>query len=402
MHPTARTLVLAFCALFLAACGSDVTESGNPPPPAEPPGPLPPPPPAGTPDLGVNASLNGRRPFPDDNAWNVRIDTAQVDPNSDNLIAGIGLSTSLHPDWGREEDYYGIPYVVVAGGTAGVNVEFDYADESDPGPYPIPANPPIEGGASSSGDRHILIIDRDNWKLYELFDDGTFPLAQYLYVSRKAVAKASSTSYGLREAFMAQWNGESRKLRSLLAPWGWNDDTAMSMVAKFGFSSLDEEVDYATDPRFHRLTEDTSLQDIFRSDSLEKRSALRRHLDKAGFMSQRHVAVVDVGWAGQIQEALELATLGGARVLRRDDIGALAAGKAADFVAFRVDDLAHAGGLMDPVAALVTCAPTRAWLSVINGRVVVEDGQFLPFELDPVVRSHNQWSNAMLRGAGIL
>jgi cytosine/adenosine deaminase-related metal-dependent hydrolase len=117
-----------------------------------------------------------------------------------------------------------------------------------------------------------------------------------------------------------------------------------------------------------------------------------------------------VGWPGfesradrfTAREALELATLGGARVLRRDDIGALAAGKAADFVAFRVDDLAHAGGLMDPVAALVTCAPTRAWLSVINGRVVVEDGQFLPFELDPVVRSHNQWSNAMLRGAGIL
>lgn len=169
MHPTARSLALAFCAVFLAACGPDVSENGNPPPPVEPPGPLPPAPPPGTPDLGVNASLNGRRPFPDDNAWNVRIDTAQVDPNSDNLIASIGLGTSLHPDWGREEAYYGIPYVVVAGGTAGVNVEFDYADESDPGPYPIPANPPIEGGASSTGDRHVLIVDRDNWKLYELY-----------------------------------------------------------------------------------------------------------------------------------------------------------------------------------------------------------------------------------------
>lgn len=159
----------------------------------------------------------------------------------------------------------------------------------------------------------VWFMARDGYlpmKLYELFDDGTFPLAQYLYVSRKSVAKASSTSYGLREAFMAQWNGESRKLRSLLAPWGWNDDVAMTMAAKFGFISLDEEVDYATDPRFHRLTEDALLQDIFRSDSLEKRSALRRHLEKAGFMSQRHVAVVDVGWAGQIQEALELAIEG--------------------------------------------------------------------------------------------
>jgi hypothetical protein len=169
MHLPARSLNVAFCAILLVACGSEPSESGNPPPPSQPPPTLPPPPTAGTPDLGVNASLNGRRPFPDDNAWNVRIDTAQVDANSNNLIASIGLTTALHPDWGREEDYYGIPYVIVAGGTAGVNVEFDYADESDAGPYPVPANAPIEGGPSSSGDRHILIIDRDNWRLYELF-----------------------------------------------------------------------------------------------------------------------------------------------------------------------------------------------------------------------------------------
>jgi hypothetical protein len=162
MHPAARTLIVAFCAILLVSCGSEPSESGNPPPPSEPPPTLPPPPTPGTPDLGVNASLNGRRPFPDDNAWNVRIDTAQVDANSDNLIASIGLATTLHPDWGRDEDYYGIPYVIVAGGTAGVNVEFDYADESDPGPYPVPANAPIEGGPSSSGDRHILIIGLGN------------------------------------------------------------------------------------------------------------------------------------------------------------------------------------------------------------------------------------------------
>jgi len=97
------------------------------------------------------------------------VDTAQVDPASDALIAGIGLGGSLHPDWGTTESYWGMPYVVVSGDTPKVPVAFEYADESDPGPYPIPANPPIEGGASSSGDRHILIIDRDNWVLYELF-----------------------------------------------------------------------------------------------------------------------------------------------------------------------------------------------------------------------------------------
>jgi 8-oxoguanine deaminase len=117
-----------------------------------------------------------------------------------------------------------------------------------------------------------------------------------------------------------------------------------------------------------------------------------------------------VGWPGfesradrfTAREALELATLGGAKVLRRNDIGVLAPGMAADVVAFRVDDLAHAGGLTDPVASLVTCTPTQAWLSVINGRPVVEDGQFLPFELGPVIETHNQISRQMMRQAGIL
>ena len=63
----------------------------------------------------------------------------------------------------------GIPFVVVPGTQPKVPVTFDYADESDPGPYPIPANAPIEGGSHSTGDRHVLVIDKDNKKLYELF-----------------------------------------------------------------------------------------------------------------------------------------------------------------------------------------------------------------------------------------
>jgi cytosine/adenosine deaminase-related metal-dependent hydrolase len=116
-----------------------------------------------------------------------------------------------------------------------------------------------------------------------------------------------------------------------------------------------------------------------------------------------------VGWPGfesradrfTAREALELATLGGARVLRRPDIAVLAPGKAADLVVFRVDDLAHAGSLHDPVAALVTCAPASAWHSVINGHVVVEDGQFLPFDLPPVIETHNRISRDMLTRAGV-
>lgn len=126
----------------------------------------------GTPDLGPNASLNGKRIFSDSDAWNTPVDTAEIDPNSANLIASIGMDKGLHPDFGANWNGgpFGIPYVVVAGSQAKVNVTFDYDDESDPGPYPIPANAPIEGGEDSNGDRHVIVVDRDNWKLYELFD----------------------------------------------------------------------------------------------------------------------------------------------------------------------------------------------------------------------------------------
>src|SRR6266576_1399803 len=82
----------------------------------------------GVPGLGVNASLEGRRPFPDDNAWNALVDKASVDPNSDALIASIGLTTGLHPDFGASYGGgpFGIPYVVVSGETRGVSVTFDY------------------------------------------------------------------------------------------------------------------------------------------------------------------------------------------------------------------------------------------------------------------------------------
>jgi len=116
-----------------------------------------------------------------------------------------------------------------------------------------------------------------------------------------------------------------------------------------------------------------------------------------------------VGWPGfesradrfSAREALELATIGGARVLGRDDIGALAQGMAADFVAFRVDDLAHAGSGTDPVAALLTCAPARVALSVINGRIVVEEGALRGFDTGALVAQHNRISRALLMRAGL-
>lgn len=99
------------------------------------------------------------------------------------------------------------------------------------------------------------------------------------------------------------------------------------------------------------------------------------------------------------QEALEMATLGGAAVLGRDDIGSLEAGKAADFIAIDLNRLEYAGAWHDPLAALVFCAPANVDLSVINGRIVVEDGRLVGFDLDEIVARHNQISRQMLERA---
>jgi hypothetical protein len=118
------------------------------------------------------ASLQGRQVFPADNPWNRDISHDPVDPNSEALLKSIGLGKGLHPDFGTTYNGApnGIPYVLVSGTQPRVPVKFDYADESDPGPYPIPPDAPIEGGPKADGDRHVLVLDRDNWKLYELWD----------------------------------------------------------------------------------------------------------------------------------------------------------------------------------------------------------------------------------------
>jgi cytosine/adenosine deaminase-related metal-dependent hydrolase len=98
-------------------------------------------------------------------------------------------------------------------------------------------------------------------------------------------------------------------------------------------------------------------------------------------------------------EALWLATVGGARVLGRDDIGQLAPGKAADFIGIRLNQLDYAGALHDPLAALVFCTPRRVDLSVVNGRVVVEGGHLLTVDLEPVIERHNRIARELV-GAG--
>ena len=154
-----------------------------------------------TPELGIGASLKGKRPFPADNAWNEDISNSPVDPNSDSIIAGIGNNTNLHPDFGTVWNGApnGIPYVVVSGTQPLVPTIFDwYEDESDPGPYPVPPNAPIEGGPNSNGDRHVLVIDRDNWKLYEM--GNAYPINNGASWNASGGAKFDLNSNALRPA----------------------------------------------------------------------------------------------------------------------------------------------------------------------------------------------------------
>jgi hypothetical protein len=110
--------------------------------------------------------------LPDTNVWNARVDQLPVHPSSNAYLNNIGLTTGLKADFGSgiwNGAPIGIPYVTVPGTQPRVPVSFDYWDESDPGSYPIPPNPPIEGGPSSTGDRHILMVDKDQCVLYELY-----------------------------------------------------------------------------------------------------------------------------------------------------------------------------------------------------------------------------------------
>ncbi len=139
--------------------------------------PIPTLPPTPTPQAGP--SLAGCPIFPADHIWNTRVDSLPVDRQSAAYITSIGSAVHFHADFGSgmwNGAPIGIPYVVVPGSQPGKSVTFDYANESDPGPggkYPIPNAPPIEGGPNSTGDRHILMLEKDSCTLYELY--SAFP-----------------------------------------------------------------------------------------------------------------------------------------------------------------------------------------------------------------------------------
>jgi hypothetical protein len=179
-------------------------------------------PPQPTPELGPGASLHGKQLFPSDNAWNEDISNAPIDPNSANLIAGIGLNANLHPDFGTVWNGApnGIPYIVVDGSQTKVPINFTaFGSQSDPGPYPVPPTAPVEGGPNATGDRHVIVIDRDNWKLYELY--RAFPINNG-----------------------ASWNADSGAVFDLnsnaLRPAGWTSADAAGLPIFPGLVRYDE------------------------------------------------------------------------------------------------------------------------------------------------------------------
>jgi len=179
--------------------------------------------------------------FPKDNPWNQRVDRLPVAPDSAQLVRSIGLGAYVHPDFGSgtwEGAPIGIPYVTVSKRQRKVPVSFGYADESDRGPYPIPANVPIEGGRGSDGDRHVIVVDRDRCRAYELY--AAYPVAG---------------GSRWRAGSGAIWNLRSNRLR----PKNWTSADAAGLPILPGLARYDEvkrgSIDHAlrfTAPRTRR------------------------------------------------------------------------------------------------------------------------------------------------------
>jgi hypothetical protein len=213
--------------------------------------------------------------FPATNVWNERVDRLPVAANSDAMISAIGSGSSVHPDFGSYLGY-GIPYNVVSNKSAKLaKVSFDYADESDRVPYPMPAHPNQE----ASGDGHILIVDSSTCKLYELFD-----------------AKGRGTSWSAGSG--AVWDLRSNHLR----PNGWTSADAAGLPILPGLVRYDEVAAGAIRHALRFTAEKTSKSHIYpaRHDAGESdpslppmglRVRLRASVDISGYGKQARVVL---------------------------------------------------------------------------------------------------------------
>jgi hypothetical protein len=176
---------------------------------------------AATPASGAG-TIAGCPVFPPDNPWNQRVDRLPVHRNSDAIVRSIGLDDTMHADFGSglwEGGPIGIPFVTVAKSQPKVPVSFDYPDESNRGPYPIPLNAPIEGGRAADGDRHVIVVERGRCRLYELF------------AAQPQAAGARWTA-----GSGAIWNLRSNRLR----PRGWTSADAAGLPILPGLARYDE------------------------------------------------------------------------------------------------------------------------------------------------------------------
>ena len=232
--------------------------------------------------------------FPRDNHWNVRVDKLPVASNSATLVRSIGLDRPVHPDFGSglyEGRPIGIPYTTVSRRQRRVRVSFEYADESDRGRYPIPRRAPIEGGRRSDGDRHVIVVDRDRCRLYELF--AAYPVAG----GRRWRAGSG-----------AVWSLRSNRLR----PRGWTSADAAGLPILPGLARYEEvrrgTIDHAlrfTAPRTRRAYVYPARH--FASSSNDPalppmglRVRLRAGFDTAGFPRQARVVLTALKRYGMI------------------------------------------------------------------------------------------------------
>jgi len=129
--------------------------------------------PPGAPAIPPGAGLGPCPMFPADSFWHAEVSALSVHASSAAWVAAVGSASHVHADFGSglwNGGPIGIPFVEVGAGQPSVPISFDYAGESDPGPYPIPTDAPIEGGAASAGDRHVVVVDRSTCRLYETWD----------------------------------------------------------------------------------------------------------------------------------------------------------------------------------------------------------------------------------------
>ncbi len=223
--------------------------------------------------------------FPRDNHWNLRVDGLAKAPGSERFVRSIGAGSPVHPDFGSglyEGRPIGIPFTTVGRSQQRVRVSFDYADESDRGRYPIPRRAPIEGGRGSSGDRHVIVVDRARCKLHELF--AAYPVK-------------GGTRW--RAGSGATWSLRSNRLR----PAGWTSADAAGLPILPGLARYEEvrrgEIDHAlrfTAPRTRKAYVYPARHSASSSDDpdlppMGLRVRLRAGFDTSGFGKQSRVVL---------------------------------------------------------------------------------------------------------------